>query len=436
MIVASLATLSSREHLLEQVIESLAPQVDAICVYLNGHERVPSCVRHPKVLHATMSREAGWRGAEAKLWFFDRSQFKAAPEWNDDDIAIVCDDDIIYPPDYVEKMVAALRRHPGSVVCVHASIMTQPFESYGCSRVVAGCRDEVPQDARVHIPGTGCMAFEIGTLPLTLKETFKWSHAVDPHIATLCNERGVEVWTVARPANWLNPLALPRDGTNIFNQRVGVGVDDKETTMLRDSSPPWASLETPKGFTSRASLAKHRRLNASVRSSAPKFNPSSMMALESFEWLRPRLAAFTDGWIVELGSGHGTAHLLNLLPPGVGLMSVEHDPRFMNLISGSHYVHAPLLPSGWYDPAILKRELPPRETIRALIVDGPPKQGRSQVIDHLRLFPDHVPLLIDDVHREEEYRLADELALRRKQGISIHRCIDGRAFATVGWDLS
>lgn len=433
MIVATLASLSSREKLLERTIESLAPQVDAICVYLNGYGHVPDYLKRDNVLHAVLSTEAGWRGAEAKLWFWDRHQFRAAPAWSDDDIALVCDDDLIYPPDYAQKMKEALEKRPGTVACVHGSIMTEPFERYAVSRMVARTVAGLEADTRVHIPGTGTMAFRVGDVAphLCLRSTFQWSHSVDPHVAVLLHQRGIETWSVARPIKWIVVQEIPRGGMSIFPSRTGAGKDLRETEMLK-AVAPWPTLEIAPDMTPRISQVNRRVV---VKGRAPIVispNPNSELPPEAMAWLRQHLATLDGGVVVELGSGFGTEKIAHALPEGVELVSVEHDPAFIGLTDKTTYIHAPIHNS-WYDVRTLKSSLPPRDVIRAVIVDGPPaKVGRHRMVKNLDLFPDNVPMLIDDVHRDAEHQVAKDIAARRGQQLEVHSC-GRRAFATIGW---
>lgn len=241
-----MASLSSREKLLEQAVSSLLPQVDVLCVYLNGYTAIPRCLHHEKVAHATLSQEAGWRSAEAKLLHWDRDEWKAPPYWSDDDIALTVDDDIIYPPNYAERMTAALRRHPRSVVCVHASIMTEPFDDYARDRWISAARSGLSADARAHVPGTGTMAFRRGDFEISLRRDIPWSHCVDACTAVAVKRQGLPVWAVARPDHWLHPLALP-PGTGIYRQRTGAGVVGAETKILQEAGP-WETLPQAKGF--------------------------------------------------------------------------------------------------------------------------------------------------------------------------------------------
>ncbi len=256
MIVASMASLSSRKALLANTIDSLYDQVDGICVYLNGYKTVPLFLKREKIMYAILSEEAGWRGAEAKLWFWDRKLFAGAPLWKEDDIALVCDDDIIYPKDYAERHIVALHDHPGALVCVHGSTMLERFERYSESRMVVRMRDSLARDTQIHIPGTGTMAFRFGDFDFSIARDIRWTHCVDVMTAIAAKNQGVPVWAIARGVNWLRPQSLPREGTAIYRTRTGVGNDQTETTMLKMAGP-WTPLDysTP-GFRTRASGAR------------------------------------------------------------------------------------------------------------------------------------------------------------------------------------
>ena len=86
MIVATMATLASREVTLVTTVASLIDHVDCLIVYCNGHERVPKFLLHPKIAHVVLSREHGIRGAEAKLLPWDRD--------------VIQDGKIVVRPDY------------------------------------------------------------------------------------------------------------------------------------------------------------------------------------------------------------------------------------------------------------------------------------------------------------------------------------------------
>jgi hypothetical protein len=110
-------------------------------------------------------------------------------------------------------------------------------------------------------------------------------------------------------------------------------------------------------------------------------------------------------WILELGSGDGSSELADL---GYSLMSVEHDPQWLNKDERIDYIHAPIT-NGWYEPEAIR--LDGRPDYDLLLVDGPPGHvGRLGMLQHLDLFNLDVPIIVDDVHRSTERFLLTRLA--------------------------
>jgi len=424
MIVATMASLHGREALLEQTVASLAPQVDAICIYLNGHDEVPRFLAQPKVLHAVLSKEAGWRGAEAKLWWWDRDLFKAAPSWDPDDVALIVDDDIVYPPNYAATMMAALQRRPGTAACVHGSVLDPVIHNYAGSRWIARAAGPLSDDARCHLPGTGTMAFRVGTWRPSLA-AIEWSHCVDIAAGLQLRDAGIECWAAARTDGWLRPMLLPK-GTSVFKQRVGAGNDAIETAILQRS--PWPALEPfGRGWIRRG--IPQPAASPWLRSIRPSLN--AQLPPTASRMVGDRLKG-RAGIVVELGSGHGSARLAADLPPTCRLVSVEHDGRFVGLVRDTQYIHAPIK-GGWYDRTILQQRMPAPHEQCAIVVDGPPKHiGRSGLLANLDLFSDDAPMIVDDVHRPDDRELAEKLAQIRGQRMEIVDC-GGRAFAALGW---
>lgn len=263
MIVATCASLVSRERLLRQAVGSLLPQVDAVCVYLNGHQQIPEFLRHPKVLYAVLSIEAGYRGGEGKFFFWDADAFKAPPApWHPDTVGITFDDDIVFPPDYAARMVEALDRRPGSIACVHGSILTEPFVGWRQSRRCVHFAKPLAADTRIHVPGTGTMAFRARDFLISIQRDYPWSHCCDPVAGILAKRDGHEVWAVARKAGWLRALGQPKAGSTVSGQRVAANVDQAETDMIRAAGPwpalSWASSR-PEADSAPARLARPTR---------------------------------------------------------------------------------------------------------------------------------------------------------------------------------
>jgi predicted O-methyltransferase YrrM len=119
-------------------------------------------------------------------------------------------------------------------------------------------------------------------------------------------------------------------------------------------------------------------------------------------WLVKHLQAGST--ILELGSGAGT----KVLSRTWKMWSVEHDPKWLNRCRSTTYIHAPIV-DGWYDLEILAAQLPKKYDL--LLIDGPPGRQRPGVIGHLEaLFNLQVPVVVDDVHRKGDMRIAKAIA--------------------------
>jgi hypothetical protein len=121
--------------------------------------------------------------------------------------------------------------------------------------------------------------------------------------------------------------------------------------------------------------------------------------------------------ILELGSGWGTGQLIKKFK----VFSVEDNKDFLNIYD-TNYIHAPIVKvknnlfpkdKGWYDAEVLKKSLP--EDYNLILVDGPWGQiGRGGFAKYLDLFREDVPIIIDDVQREEEMALVKFIEQKRK----------------------
>ncbi len=115
--------------------------------------------------------------------------------------------------------------------------------------------------------------------------------------------------------------------------------------------------------------------------------------------------------VVELGAGRGTADLVDHFE----VWAIEHDPRYVGVISGVNYIYAPLVPitrqhkkfvelTEWYDSSIIQAKLPKQH--KAIIVDGPPTSARrGGFYVNYELFDPTAIVFIDDVGRSHEMQM-------------------------------
>lgn len=140
MITANLATHKKRKGVLQQVVNTLRDQVDVVRVYSNDYL--------PKV-----------EGAEVITGedLTDRGKFYFVEK---DEIYFSCDDDIIYPEDYVERTLEKLEKYPNSIITYHGRILLGKGRSYYYGHTSHHCLRTLHYDTFIDVAGSGVACFD------------------------------------------------------------------------------------------------------------------------------------------------------------------------------------------------------------------------------------------------------------------------------------
>jgi hypothetical protein len=181
-IFVGIASIPSRKISLEKTINSLIDQVDKIGVYLNGWGYIPEYLINSKI-EIIMSEDNGDYGDAGKFYWI--KNFKG--------YYFTCDDDIIYPIDYVRRTIEKIEFYKRSaVIAFHGSIILENFKDYynNQSRRVLSFNYERPNDEYVHIVGTGTIGFHTSTINVKL-EDFKTPNMADVYFAKLGQEQKI-----------------------------------------------------------------------------------------------------------------------------------------------------------------------------------------------------------------------------------------------------
>ena len=137
-----------------------------------------------------------------------------------------------------------------------------------------------------------------------------------------------------------------------------------------------------------------------------------MMPSEALEWIENNIPH--GSCILEFGSGEGSSRLSK----NFSLFSVEHDQEWISKYE-TNYIYAPIRPHskssqlnsvGWYDVDEIYSKLP-KNDFSLIIIDGPPKIiGRDGILEHLNILNLADIILIDDLHRTDEFNLSQEIS--------------------------
>ncbi len=193
-VIIGIATIDGRQEALIETLESLAPQAD--CIWVHANDYVPDLSRWENVVRTgPVLRDVGDIG---KFWtFFTGTPFPPL-------YCLTCDDDLIYPPDYVERMIEGIERYERKAVCSfhgkrwiehHDPWYHAPGERFPCLR-------EVLSDNRITIPGTGVMGWHSSLLTVTLDD-FPAPNMADIWFGKKCNDLGIPRYVLAHEEGWI-----------------------------------------------------------------------------------------------------------------------------------------------------------------------------------------------------------------------------------------
>ncbi len=236
MVVAALACIPSRAKTLPRVVESLLPQVDRLCLYLNGYGDVPEFLKHPRITVAR-SQDHGDRGDAGKMFWTGQ----------DEGYYLTCDDDIIYPPDYVAQVVRGIEKyHRKAAVGFHGNVLVPPIHSYIRSKRSIRFSEPLSCDTPAHILGTGVAGFHTDTIRVRPSD-FALPNMADNWFGVLSQQQRVPLVVLAHPGRWLRNLDYYADSIFSHSDKAANTSMDVEMarTKLTKRHMPWTLFPLP-----------------------------------------------------------------------------------------------------------------------------------------------------------------------------------------------
>jgi len=187
-VTANIATQPHRLNSLMRTIESLAGQVDEVNVYTTG------CLCDYKwcETYGNVNVVKGNdKGSAAKFHFLKANQYYLS-----------CDDDIIYPSDYVTRIIAAQKKY-GGLVTYHGRRLKGKGLNYYRQHEVFMCLRKVDHDQQIDVPGTGVSCINTNEFIPESIEHPKWRNMDDVAMGYRCAQAGVKVTVLEHDAGWL-----------------------------------------------------------------------------------------------------------------------------------------------------------------------------------------------------------------------------------------
>jgi hypothetical protein len=190
-IIVGMATTNRRARFAKTAVESLVHQADEIIVYNNSNEAND---------------------------YTDNAKFHALTLFNEPVYYFSCDDDILYPSDYVSTMVEAIER-TGTIVTHHGRELLGLDRNYYRDHQGFRCLDENNTEQIIDVAGTGVTAFRTDYFNPT--EIYK---ATDKRMSDLvfsleAAKQGKQITILKHAKNWLKDLRVPQGLSINFIER-------------------------------------------------------------------------------------------------------------------------------------------------------------------------------------------------------------------------
>lgn len=228
----SIASNKNRTSL-QKTILSLIHQVDHIYMYLNDYTSVPNWLvkldvePRARITVALGINAFGNIMDNGKAYFLDRIR----------GYHFTCDDDLIYPVDYVQKMILTLLHYDRKVVVgVHGINMTVDFASNDSlryydlkSRNVTVFSRKLDYEYQADILGTGTVAYHTDLLPNLKYEDFPVPGMMDIWLGIYAKDRSIPMIVVSREKNWIHE---EKAAISIYS--TGVRNDTVQTRLVRE----------------------------------------------------------------------------------------------------------------------------------------------------------------------------------------------------------
>lgn len=209
MITANLATIKSRRYTLQGVIDSLKNQVDTVRVYANDYV--------PEVKNAEV-----YTGED----YTDNSKFYWLPE--SEGIYLSCDDDLIYPPDYVETILEGMRKYPGCWITFHGRKLLGYGLDYYRGHLVYRCLGDVAGDYELDVPGTGVSAFNTKDFKFDMRE-WEYKRMSDIMAGQEIAKRKRKIICLSHKAGWIKHL---ENKSTIYHEEIGKLAQNQQADLI------------------------------------------------------------------------------------------------------------------------------------------------------------------------------------------------------------
>ena len=197
---ANIATYPGEGRLesLHKVIDSIYDQFDIIRIYFNEYKT-------PPVMNDPDGKIQTLYGKGENFNLVDNGKFAGLDIIKEPEYYFTLDDDLIYPPDYVEKTIHAMEMY-GNIVTYHGRKLLGEGLNYYRDHRAFRCLSRVVGNFLIDVPGSGVMAFDTRYFHPKKLSYSPYKLMSDLVFAYECAKWGKRIAMIGHEAGWIKHL--------------------------------------------------------------------------------------------------------------------------------------------------------------------------------------------------------------------------------------
>jgi hypothetical protein len=206
-VTVGIATWEPRIPTIGETLNSLVNQADKIHIFLNGYKSVPENV--PKFNNVYYHTDSG-------------NDYKSNSKFKFQKIAKVgyyftCDDDLIYPNDYIEKSINFEKNNPGYIYTYHGAILKKEYSNWKEDSILDHFRKETKEMKIVHMGGSGVMFWNLDFIKIPMY-IFNDNNLDDEfYLSKWTFHKNIKILSAPKQQNWIR-LSNANQDVSIYNR--------------------------------------------------------------------------------------------------------------------------------------------------------------------------------------------------------------------------
>ena len=179
--------MPARENNVKVALKSLRNQADEIRLYDNGKEPID---------------------------LTDNGKFRFLCDYQEPVYYFSCDDDLVYPHDYVSKSIAAIEKY-NCIITYHGRLLLGKDRNYYTGHKVYRCLGNVKEDNEIDVAGTGVTAFRTDYFnPVSLYDS-EYKKMSDVIFSLEAAKQGKRIMMINHSMNWIMQQKYMNNSTSI-----------------------------------------------------------------------------------------------------------------------------------------------------------------------------------------------------------------------------